>query len=419
VSPLDALRPGEGPRSFRARLFAILIAFALVPAAVLTLAFGGITAALVPLVGASAPWDSVAATGDRALAAARSAPLTAAQRAALDRHAQELAESVTQARRVQFLAGRIAPLVALGTVLGLALLAYGASRVAGHLSRQLSRPLDELVLWTRRIAAGKALPSRAVGRGAPEFAVLRDGMRAMAAELEASRAEALEAERLRALRDSARQVAHELKNPLTPMRLAVARLERSAPPDVADAVAVLATETRRLETLARHFSQFGRLPEGPMAPVEMGDLVRYAVRAVVPPEWPVVLDIADPLPVVQGQYDALARALQNILLNAVEASRDVTAPTVAVRAAPTPDGGLRITVRDAGPGIAVERLADLWEPYVTSKPAGTGLGLAIVRQTILAHGGRVLAANIPGGGAEIGFELPPPAPGATSLRSAP
>ena len=88
-------------------------------------------------------------------------------------------------------------------------------------------------------------------------------MREMAGELELGRARALEAERAAALRESARQVAHELKNPLTPIRFAVARLRRDAPPELAETVDVLAIESQRLEEMARSFAQFGRLPEGP------------------------------------------------------------------------------------------------------------------------------------------------------------
>ena len=104
----------------------------------------------------------------------------------------------------------------------------------------------------------------------------------MASDLDAGRARELEAERLRAFRETARQVAHELKNPLTPIRLAVARLQRDAPPMLRDTVDVLATESARLEEMARSFSQFGRLPEGPAAEVDVGEMARYTTRAAVP-----------------------------------------------------------------------------------------------------------------------------------------
>lgn len=393
------------PRPFRARLFSILLGFALIPTVLLTAGLVGSTGAILPLVGASAAWDSVAATGDRALDALRAAPLSDDQRAVIAAHEQELSASVTQARRVRFVSQRASAVIAGAGLLLFAVLAYVASRVAGHLSRQLSRPVDELTDWTERIGRGEPLPATASARGAPEFDVLRNGMRAMASELELSRARALDAERLRAMRESARQVAHELKNPLTPIRLALLRVAKAAPPEVQDAVEVLETETRRIDTLARNFAQFGRLPEGSMAPVDIGELVRYTARATVPEGVTVTLDVAEGLPAVVGQYEALSRALSNVLLNAVDAVRTSAAPSLTVRAQQR-DGGVLVSVTDNGQGIPADAISRIWEPYVTTKPAGTGLGLAIVRQTIEAHRGTVFAESVPGTSTTIGFVLP-------------
>src|SRR5690606_958174 len=115
------------------------------------------------------------------------------------------------------------------TVVGLLILLYLTSRVAGHFSRLLSRPLDELVGWTAAIARTDPLPPSEDTRGAPEFTVLRDGMRTMSEQLAVGRQRAVEAERLRAFRESSRRFAHELKNPLTPIRFAVDRLRREFP----------------------------------------------------------------------------------------------------------------------------------------------------------------------------------------------
>ena len=198
------------------------------------------------------------------------APLSAEDRAALRAHELELQESLTQARRFGFIAQRAVPVIALIAVVAMGLLIVVSSRVAGHLSRQLSRPIDELVGWTDRLGRGEELPEGVPRKGAPEFAVLRSRMRSVARELRDARAREIEAERLRAFRESARQVAHELKNPLTPIRFAVARLRRDAPASLSDAVDVLDAESRRLEEMARSFSQFGRLPEGPPADVDVG-----------------------------------------------------------------------------------------------------------------------------------------------------
>jgi signal transduction histidine kinase len=331
------------------------------------------------------------------------APASDDAKAALMRHEQELRSSVTQARRFEYLARRTGPaLLAVGLVL-LAILTYLASRIAGHLSRQLSRPLDELVGWTEAITKGQPLPERVTRRGAPEFGVLRDRMRAMAADLERGRETAIAAERLEAFRESARQVAHELKNPLTPIRFAIARLRRDAAPEQVEALDVLSTESERLEAMARSFGQFGRLPEGPMAALDLGDVAREAARTSVPDAATLHVETEPHLPLVQGQHDALHRAFANVLINAVEAGGANARLEVHV-ARRGPD--VVVAVRDHGCGIAAEKLPRIWDPYVTDKTAGTGLGLAIVKQTVMAHGGRVEADSTPGEGTEVRLVFP-------------
>ena len=392
---------------FRGRLFAILLAFALVPSILIAVAWNATGSFVLPLVSGTAAWDSVAATGERAVTAIRGANLSDAQRRALDAHERVLRSSVVNSRQADFVFRQGAKMLALTTLVGVLVIAVVASRVAGHLSRNLSRPLRELVGWTERIGRGEPLPTTPPRRGAPEFEVLRRSMREMAGELEIGRARAVENERSAALRESARQVAHELKNPLTPIRFAVERLQREVPPELAETVEVLATESQRLEALARSFAQFGRLPEGPRAEVDVGELARYTARATIPPSVNVKVDVADDVPMIQAHHDALARALSNVMLNAVDACKDGGAVGVRVRrTAHAGHDAVEIAVADTGCGISPDRLSRIWDPYVTSKPGGTGLGLAIARQAVLAHHGAVSADSRVGGGTEIRFVLP-------------
>jgi signal transduction histidine kinase len=417
---------------FRTRLVLILSLFAIVPALLLTLLWSGTVSTALPLVTGRSAWDSVAASGEKAIAAARQAPLTASQRRAIDAHERELQLSVEQARRYSFLAARTVRVIAVGGILALLVLTGVASRVAGHLSRQLSRPLDELVRWTELIGHGEPLPPKpertvvttrkngAGGddattinvttsrvRGAPEFETLRRSMREMVSELEHGRRQAVEAERLHAFRESARRVAHEIKNPLTPIRFALARLRGHAAPELQEDVTVIAMESDRLDRMARSFAEFGRLPEGPAAEIDMGELVRYTARSCVPSTIALDLQIDENLPRVYGHNGALAGALSNVLLNAVDASGDSGRITVRASTA-TLDGhrAVRISVADNGKGIATEKLETIWEPYVTNKPGGTGLGLAIARQAVWAHDGTVNATSTLGKGTEIQLTIP-------------
>ena len=415
---------------FRTRLVLILSLFAIVPALLLTLLWSGTVSTALPFVTGRSAWDSVAASGEKAIAAARQAPLTPSQRRAIDAHERELRLSVEQARRYSFLAVRTVRVIAIAGVLALLVLTGAASRLAGHLSRQLSRPLDELVRWTELIGHGEPLPpppersvvstARKNGdggttievttsrvRGAPEFETLRRSMREMVSELEHGRRQAVEAVRLHAFRETARRVAHEIKNPLTPIRFALARLRGQAPRELQEDVDVITVESERLDRMAKSFAEFGRLPEGPPAEIDMAELVRYTARSSVPPTIALDLQIDENLPRVHGHTGALAGALSNVLLNAVDASGDNGRITVSARSVSAAGrSAVRISVADNGKGITPEKLGTIWEPYVTNKPGGTGLGLAIARQAVWAHDGTVNATSTLGKGTEIQLTIP-------------
>jgi signal transduction histidine kinase len=397
---------------FRARLFLILLGFALIPTIVLSVAWELTVVRALPLLGSTQAMEQISATGKRAMSAARSTTSTREQRAALDEHERALQEGLLNSKQLDYLMTHRAPVAAGGVALIVSLLlTIVASRVAGHLSRNLSRPLSELVGWTAMIERGEPLPDVPPRRGAPEFVVLRNRMREMSTELRLGRARALEAERAMALRESARQVAHELKNPLTPIRFAIARLRRDAPDSLVETIDVLEIESRRLEEMARSFAQFGRLPEGPQAPVDLGEMARSVTRTAVPSDRAISVDVADDVPMVPGHVDALGRALTNLLLNAVESSLPGSPISVCVECTAREGRPMvEVVVRDEGSGITAERMTRIWEPYVTHKAGGTGLGLAIVRQTLLAHGGSVEVESSVGQGTTMRLLLPMESP---------
>lgn len=229
----------------------------------------------------------------------------------------------------------------------------------------------------------------------------------MAIAIDAGRNRAAEAERLKAYRESARRVAHELKNPLTPIRFAIDRLRRESPPNLQETIEVLRVESARLERIARAFAEFGRLPEGPAAEVDVAELVRHAAFAASSPTVEVGVSAEDDLPRVFGHHDALAGALSNVILNAVDACDggghiEITAGKAKLRG----KDAVSIEISDDGTGIARAELSQIWDPYITHKPGGTGLGLAIARQAVLAHDGTVEAYSTLGKGTQIRFILP-------------
>ncbi|MEO7521710.1 MAG: HAMP domain-containing sensor histidine kinase [Gemmatimonas sp.] len=407
VVPFDAEPRRRSRPPFRARLFATLLLFALVPTIVVTLVWSGAANRALSMMSAGSAWDRIAQSGEAAIGAARTASLSREQRLAVDAHEAELRRSVELATRFDYVAGRTMRVILAGALLLVVLVALGASRVAGSLSRQLSRPLDELVGWTGLIRTGQPIPERSARRGAPEFETLRAGMRTMAAELELGRQRALEAERADAFRESARRFAHELKNPLTPIRFAVERLRRSVPDDLKETVGVLAEESARLETMARSFAQFGRLPDGTAAEIDVVELVSRTARATVPERLELTISADAGLPLVVGYHEPLVRAVTNVLLNAVDACGPNGRIVVRVQR-DVIDGapGVCVAVADDGCGMTEETVARMFDPYVTTKPGGTGLGLAIARQTMSAHHGTIDVESSVGAGTEMRLRLP-------------
>jgi len=407
--------------AFRRRIFVWLVVVAAIPAGIgvgVTL----LAPRLAVPVGGVAAWDRAAATWLDVQRALARQPLTPAARAALQRNSDELSNSLRMARKSQTIRDYATPVLA-GFAAGLAaLVALGTVRLAGHLSRQLSRPIDELIAWTGRLTRGEPLPDAPPAKGAPEFDVLRNAFRAMAADLATARAREVEAAQLRAFRDLARQVAHELKNPLTPLRFAASRLAQEARPDQRELLEIIDGESERIEQMARDFATLGRLPEGPPAPVDLGELVETLVKGTVPAGIAVRIERPPDLPMVSAHYEPLRRALHNLVLNACDACEaagtgarghggtgPATPPEIAITlsaarisAAPA----VQVVIADTGVGIPAAQLGRIFEPYFTTKAKGTGLGLALVRQTIHDHGGSIGVASEPGRGTTFTVTLP-------------
>ncbi len=391
---------------FRQRLLLSLALFALVPAFVLTAVWGIAAWRTLPSLTADAAWERVATSGRTATSVLDNANLTPTEREALRSHERELESSLTQARRLGFVVRQIVPAAILGALLMLLVFAVAASRVAGHLARQLSRPIQELVGWTGHIARGEALPEETQVRGAPEFGVLRDRMRSMSHELQLGRQRAVDLERSIAFRESARRVAHELKNPLTPIQFALAQLAK-APEAFAEPVKVIREETARLDRLARSFAQFGRLPDGPPSDVDAVELAHAVMRACVPATHTGSVEVGRGVGSFTARFESIHRALSNVVLNAVDATTHGGTITMHVESASlNGEPAVQFSIADSGSGIPPDRIADIWHPYVTTKPAGTGLGLAIARQAVVEHNGEVSASSEVARGTLIRIILP-------------
>jgi signal transduction histidine kinase len=392
------------PISFRQRILLVLLLLGAVPAAFLG---GGWVATLLrtnPARSSRAALEPVKTTGRELLRVLDTTRLSAEENRALHAHVESLEGALIRSQRGFFYSRYKTGSLAIAVGALSLLLLYAAVMVVRSLSRQLSRPIDELLGWTGRIRRYEALPpEEPARRGAPEFASLRTALRETAASLQQARLAELDSERLRAFREVARRVAHEMKNPLTPVRFAIGSLERTAQPEQAEALEVLRVETGRLEHLARDFANLGRMPEGPAALVDLGELLEELLRTSLPVSFRHSLTVDPGAPQIIGHYDPLRRAFSNLIRNAVEACGGEGSIDVIV----SPDGdGVRVALADHGPGVPAERRHRIFEPYVTDKVEGTGLGLAIVKQAVDFHHGAIEVSETPEGGATFTIRLP-------------
>jgi len=393
-------------KSFQRRILIALFGVGLVPAALLLLAGTFLLRMGVDAAGTAGPWVPVAESGQALLDAIQTAkvPDSAVARTA-SAHEQALSEGLRFSGIFSLVASRIFSLLPL-LALGLAILIGGLSFwVARQLSRGFSRPIRDLVAWTELIGKGEPLPpvGPADSRGVQEFMTLRESLRSMAHEIEEGRDQAVQAARLRSWTEMARRVAHELKNPLTPMRMAASTVARLEDPSAREAGEVLLEEIGRLDEMARAFSQFGRMPEGPPSDVDLHELLQLLLQQHSGAGTTFRLSTPGDIPLVRAHYDALQRALRNLLLNAIQAAGPDGLVQVSLQAEAQ---WVRVLFHDSGPGIPESDLELIWEPDYSTKSSGTGLGLPMVKQTILAHRGRVEGKNHPEGGAMFVVELP-------------
>lgn len=397
------------PRSLERRLFLWLMLVALIPSlSVLGIAsWAGREAA--GWVGATGSWTRVADSG-RTLIEAAEQPLSDPElRRAAQEHRNQLSTSLTQARRSEFVGTRLRTLFPFFFV-GLALFgALIALAVARHVARQVSRPAREIAGWTHLLANDEPLPppSPREESEVKELRRLRAALRQASEDLQRARARALEAERVKSWGEMARRVAHEMKNPLTPLRLAAHRLQRSNnSPELIDSLAVIAEETARLEELAASFAMLGRPAESPRSAVDIRELIERLVTSDVPNDIQVDVKTGTDAQVL-GDYNALLQAFRNVVRNAVEAvEQNGRLRRIEVNIARPSPGLVKVAICDSGPGLSEEAAQRLFEPDFTSKARGTGLGLAVARQTIRAHGGEIDARNTEAGGAEFTVQLP-------------
>jgi len=316
----------------------------------------------------------------------------------LENRRQQIEERIDELNR------RVVSTAVLFSLLGAALGYWLAERIAD--------PVSRLTRATRRIAHGD-LDARIAARTSDELRRLVEAFNQMAADLKRQRVELERTQRLEAWADMARQVAHDIKNPLTPIQLSAeharrVNVDRGRPlsPVLDDCVNAILTQVKLLRQISAEFSSFAASPTARPEPTSLPALVdevvepyrtgltgRIAIEVLAPPDLP-------PIPLDRTLF---ARALTNVIENALHAMPGSGRLIITVSHAPS---AAVVAVADSGVGMDQEALDRIFEPYFSTKATGTGLGLTIAKRNVELNGGTIQVASERGVGTTVTIMLP-------------
>jgi two-component system nitrogen regulation sensor histidine kinase NtrY len=223
-----------------------------------------------------------------------------------------------------------------------------------------------------------------------------------------------------AWREVARRIAHEIKNPLTPIKLSAQRLQRRLGQELAgkdaqllrECTEIIVKHTDELKEMVNEFSEFARFPETSLSPANLNEIAREAIQLYqqAHPEFEFITEFEKKLPIFEFDRDQIKRVMINLLDNAIAAIR--SAPTdcpkrITIRTHYHHELQLAILeVRDEGPGMSEEVRSRVFEPYFTTKEKGHGLGLAIAKRIVNDHDGVIRVVSQEGHGSQFSLELP-------------
>jgi signal transduction histidine kinase len=293
---------------------------------------------------------------------------------------------------------------------------FGAG-IGYWMAERIADPVNRLTRATRRIARGE-LDARVAATSSDELRRLVEDFNRMAADLQRQRAELERTQRLEAWADMARQVAHDIKNPLTPIQLSAeharrVNIDRGRPlsPVLDECVTAILTQVRLLRQIAAEFSSFASSPTARPEPTDLAALIDEVVtpyRAGLPPRTRLDVRSDTMLPPVMIDRNLFARALTNLIENALYAMPGGGTLAISSRRLPVAShqSGVEVTVSDTGTGMDQEALKRLFEPYFSTKASGTGLGLTIAKRNVELIGGTIAVESERGKGTTVRIVLP-------------
>jgi signal transduction histidine kinase len=281
------------------------------------------------------------------------------------------------------------------------------------MAERIADPVNRLMKATGRIARGD-LDARILATSSDEFRRLVEAFNRMAADLQRQRVELERTNRLAAWADMARQVAHDIKNPLTPIQLNAEHLrrvhqDRGTPlgPVLDECVNNVLAQVRLLRQIAGEFSSFASSPTVRRTPTALRDVVGEVVepyRVGLAGRVTIDVAIADGLPLLLLDKAVLGRALTNIIENALHAMPG--GGTLRIGAARINEHEVELEIQDSGVGMDPDALRRIFEPYFSTRATGTGLGLTIAKRNVELNGGTIFVDSEKGVGTTVRLRLP-------------
>lgn len=318
---------------------------------------------------------------------------------------RELAEARSVSASLGFYKSFSLELLAVATAATVAVILLAGFLLSSLVSGHLVWPVKVLAEGARKFGSGD-LDFRVKLSGKDEFSRLGDSFNRMAGEIKENQRKILEAERLAAWREVARRIAHEIRNPLTPITIELYRLRQqfsekrvSESQDTVKCIEAIETQIRALQDLSSQFSLFAKEPEIKPERCRIAEIVDGVVALYRNLEnLNISVEIPDDIPELSLDRKMMGRVFGNLLKNSLESSTEGAEIRIT---ASKGDGTVKIVIRDNGPGFPPEKLDRIEQPYITSKASGTGLGMAISKKIVEEHGGTIVFHNDNGAVVEI------------------
>ena len=227
----------------------------------------------------------------------------------------------------------------------------------------------------------------------------------------------MQAQRNAAWGEVARRLAHEIKNPLTPIQLSAERLRHKYlekmeldDADVLDrSTHTIVQQVETLKEMVKAFSDYARMPLMQLQPIDLNDIISEIIELYRNSGFSIKLELDPTAPQIEADAGRLRQLLHNLIKNAMEAMEDSENQQITLSTRCAEEHAchfVEMKIQDTGPGIPEDFLGQLFDPYITTKPKGSGLGLAIVKKIVEEHGGMLWAENVQNGGACIIIRLP-------------